>query len=95
MVKIAETLQIFILVSTAHPKIPIWRTIHDQLAVKDSRCTRSAILNLTASETGVPVLERKNTSAGIQNIYDRVLPSGFAMYANFLPTTLLSFSIGL
>ena len=25
------------------------------LAVKDSRCTRSAILNLTASETGVPV----------------------------------------
>ncbi len=27
MVKIAETLQIFILVSTAHPKIPIWRTL--------------------------------------------------------------------
>ncbi len=66
-----------------------------ELAVKDSRCTRSAILNLTASETGVPVLERKNTSAGTQNIYDRQFASGFAMYANFLATTLLSFSIGL
>ena len=42
--------------------------------LKDSRCTRSAILNLTASGTGVPVFKHKNTSAGILNTYDRVLP---------------------
>ena len=34
MVKIAESLQIFILVSTAHPKIPIWRP--DSLASRES-----------------------------------------------------------
>ena len=35
------------------------------LAVKDSRCTQSAILNLTALERWVSKLDRKNTSAGI------------------------------
>ena len=42
-----------------------WRKQGKKLAVKDSRCTRSAILNLTASQTWGPVLTRKNTSAGM------------------------------
>ena len=46
-------------------RVSNWRVYQYQLAVKDSRCTRSAILNLTVSETWIPVFKRKNTSAGM------------------------------
>ena len=54
--------------------------MHINLA-RTKRGLGTRLLNLTASQTWVSELNRKNTSGG--TIYDRVLPSGFAMYANF------------
>ena len=41
------------------------------IAAKDSRCTLSTILNLTASKVWVPVLGRKNNSAAILHTFAR------------------------
>ena len=72
-----------------------WRKQGKKLAVKDSRCTRSAILNLTASEIWVPVLDRKKHFRRNPPHFRALLVYCSAMSAKFSRYTVPSFTIEL